>query len=248
MKIRRFNAAGLAQFSQYLNEKKLTATPPPRHLLDDDRYAEIAPVNGDLELQAFNSKFDLGMAVCSTVGRQHVSKLLRDEAVWPWLSLFYSDSTMPNRDGLWFLGDASRHMLGGNKAAWKEYDHYHRHLVRGAVQSVFQFNDLARVLMGKPSEHTKVEEQLLSRKVGSSFAYSRPLIELVHRLYWDGPKGRLKKGAASTNAGSVVRLVNVLRQIDVTYDLSSLSVDQLYALLPAPEFRPDPDGAVRGQA
>lgn len=236
MKIRRFNAAGLAQFGQYLTERKHVEA-PPRHLLDDPRYTEIGPVDGDLEPQAFDNKFDLGIAVCSSITRQHVPKLLRDEAVWPWLSLFYSDSTMPHKNGVWFLGDSSRHMLGANKAAWKEYDHYHRHLVRGAVQSVFQFNDLARVLMGKPSEHTKVEEQLLSRKVGSSFAYSRPLIELIHRLYWDGPKGRLRKGAAGTNAGGVVRLVDVLRQIDVTYDLPSLSVEQLYALLPSPEFR-----------
>lgn len=236
MKIRRFNAAGLAQFARYL-ENKSQHEAPPRYLLEDLRYTESGPVDGELESQAFDSKFDLGMAVCSSVTRQHVPKLLRDDAIWPWLSLFYSDSTMPFRDGAWFLGDASRHMLGGNKAAWKEYDHNHRHLVRGAVQSVFQFSDYARVLMGKPSEHTKVEEQLMSRKVGSSFAYSQSLIELVHRLYWDGPKGRLRKGAASTNAGSVVRLVNVLRQIDVTFDLPSLNADQLYNLLPSPEFK-----------
>lgn len=237
MKIRRFNAAGLERFATYLSEKYQTSQ-PPRDLLEDPRYTEAGPVDVELELQAFDSKFDLGVAICAAVTRPQVPKLLRDDAVWAWVSLFYSDSTMPKKDDRWFLGDRSRHMLGVNKAAWKEYDHYHRHLVRGAVQSVFQFNDYARVLLGGPAQHTKVEEQLLSRKVGASFAYSQPLIEVVHKLYWDGPKGKLRKGAASTGAGSVVRLVEVLRQIDVTYDLPSLTADQLYALLPMPEFRP----------
>lgn len=237
MKLRRFNDAGLARFSEYLSERYQPLA-PPRELLDDPKYTELGPVDADLEMEAYESKFDLGMAICAAVGSAQVSKLFSDDTVWAWLSLFYSDSTMPKKDDGWFIGDRSRHMLGANKAAWKEYDHYHRHLVRGAVQAVFQFNDKARVLLGGSAQHTKVEEQLLSRKVGVSFAYSQPLIEVVHRLFWDGPKGKRRRGAASTGPGSVVRLVDVLRQIDVTYDLPSLSADQLYALLPAPEFRP----------
>lgn len=237
MKLRRFNAAGLERFAAYLAERH-QPLPPPRELLEDHDLTEIFPVNADLDEAVYDSKFDLGMAVCAAVGGDNIQKLLEDVAVWAWLSLFYSESTMPHKEDGWFIGDRSRHMLGANKAAWKEYDHYHRHLVRGAVQTVAQFNDKARVLMGGPAQHTKMEEQLLSRKVGVSFAYSQPLIEVVHRLYWDGPKGKLRRGAASTGPGGVVRLMDVLRQIDVTYDLASLTADQLYALLPAPEFRP----------
>lgn len=240
MRIRRLNSFGLAKFAEYLSQKTQENAPPVA-LLSDPACSEDAQVDGDLEQQVFDSKFDLGMAVCSAVGTKSVPKLLRDDAVWPWLTLFFSESTMPKKDGVWFLGDKSRHILGANKAAWKEYDHHHRHLVRGAVQAVFQFNDRARVLLGKPDQHTKIEEQLLSRKVGMSFAYSEPLIEVVHRLYWDGPKARLRKGTKGTGAGSVVRLVGLLRQIDVTYDLPSLSADQLYQLLPAPEFRSIPE-------
>lgn len=237
MKLRRFTTTGLARFSEYVSERYQSLA-PPRELLEDPGYTEIGPMDADLEPDAYESKFDLGMAICAAVGSAQVPKLLSDDAVWAWLSLFYSDSTMPKKEGVWFIGDRSRHMLGVNKAAWKEYDHYHRHLVRGAVQTVFQFNDKARVLLGKPAQHTKMEEQLLSRKVGVSFAYSQPLIEVVHRLFWDGPKGKLRRGAASTGPGGVVRLMDVLRQIDVTYDLTSLSAEQLYALLPSPEFRP----------
>lgn len=237
MKIRRLKPAGLAALGDYLSQKT-RAEPPPTAMLHDPAYSEDAQIAGDLELLVYDSKFDLGAAVCAAVGAQGVAKLLRDDAVWPWLTLFFSESTMPKRDGEWFLGDRSRHLLGANKAAWKEYDHHHRHLVRGAVQAVYQFKGRARVLLGKPDQHTKIEEQLLSRKVGVSFAYSEPLIEVVHRLYWDGPKGRLRKGAKGTGPGSVVRLVGILRQIDVTHDLPSLTSDRLFDLLPVPEFRP----------
>src|SRR5690606_33027085 len=145
MKIRRFNASGLAKFADYLSQKTRDKAPPVE-LLDDPTYSEDAQVDGDLEQQVFDSTFDLGMAVCSAVGTKTLPKPLRDDAVWSWPSLYFNESTMPRKHRIWFLGDKSRHILGKNKAAWKEYDHHHRHLVRGAVQAVFQFNDRARVL------------------------------------------------------------------------------------------------------
>lgn len=236
MKLRRFNTAGLKKFEEYVLAGNRQVTAPPRDLLEDPAYTE-AFLDVDLDETTYESKFDLGLAVCAAVGPERTKMLLADQAVWPWLSLFYSDSTMPLRKSEYFIGDAQRHLLGG-KTAWSQYNHHHRHLVRGAVQAVAQFGSNARVMLGAPAEHSKLEEQLMSRKVGSGYAYSSSLMEVVNRLYWDGPSQKTKRGAKSTGKGSVVRLVQVLQQLDVTYDVASLDADRLLALLPVPEFRP----------
>jgi len=235
MKLRRFNALGLQKFADYVRAGKRQAAPPPRELLEDATCTELFH-DADLDEQIFESKFDMGLAVCAAVGTDGAKMLLAEHDVWPWLSLFYSESTMPVRKGEYFVGDAQRHLLG-DKTAWSQYNHHHRHLVRGAVQAVAQFGQKARVLLGTPAEHSKLEEQLMSRKVGSGYAYSTSLMDVVNRLYWDGPNQKTKRGAKSTGKGSVVRLVQVLQQLDVTYDVASIDADRLFALLPAPEFR-----------
>lgn len=234
MKIRRFTEEGLERFAAYVSES-WRSEPPPREMLADLALTESF-LDADIEPKAFDSKYELGREILTSIDANDVAKLLNDQAVWPWLSLLYSESTMPIRKGEYFIGDAQRHLLGG-KTSWKRYDHYHRHLVRGAVQAVSQFGHMARVILGRPDQHTKFEEQLMSRKVGASFAYSKALMEVVNRLYWDGAKLKPKRGAKSTGAGSIVRLIQVLQQIDVTFDVASLDADRIYELLPESEFK-----------
>lgn len=239
MKLRRFNTAGMNRFADYVRGGARQSVSPPREILESPVFSEPF-LDVELEEKRYTSKFDLGMDICAVVETAGIKRLMADERVWPWLSLFYADSTMPVRkDGLFFVGDAQRHLLG-DKTVWSQYNHHHRHLVRGAVQAVSQFGTKARVLLGRPDEHSKLEEQLMSRKVGASYAYSESVMDVVNRLYWDGPKLKTKRGAKSTGMGSIVRFVQVLRQLDVTYDVASLDANGLYELLPSPEFRPAP--------
>ena len=64
------------------------------------------------------------------------------------------------------------------------------------------------------------------------------LIEAVNRLHFspDAGGGRPKRGAATrTRPGNVRRLVAVIQQFDLTYDLYAMTSEQILALLP-PEF------------
>jgi hypothetical protein len=57
-------------------------------------------------------------------------------------------------------------------------------------------------------------------------------LETATRLYVDPIAGELRRGAASDGGGAVKRYISVLSQYDLTYDLRSLSVDQLVEMLP----------------
>lgn len=236
--LRRFTAKGLREFVDYLNPQRGDDPgEPPSHLLFDTECSHVSRPRVELsDPVTFDSKFDLGLAICTSLGTERIPRLLEDDMVWPWLSLYYSASTMPFRNGRRFLGDKARHVIGDPLNGWKDYDHAHRHLVRTAVQAVFTFRDRARVLMERPDQHTKLEEQLLSRKAALHFAYSQQLVEVIHLLYWDPEKGRARRGAKSTGAGSIVRLMDVLRQLEVNFDLLGVDSARILDLLPRPEF------------
>jgi hypothetical protein len=191
------------------------------------------PLPFDLEVSPLetDSKYDLGVKILTGMDEKDVPSLLNDTMVWPWLSLYFSPRTMPLRDDKYFIGHQQRHIIT-NAAGWAKYDHGHRHLVRAAVQSVLYFDEFARVLGGKVSEHTKLEEQILSRKSLYPLAYMKNAVEALYRMFWDPKHNRARRGAASTGAGGIIDFVRTISQLDVNYDVVSLDASKLLELLP----------------
>lgn len=231
----RLTEDGEARFRHWVLEGARRGESIPRHLLDDPAATETLSDAFEVEASLFATKFDLGMHICHRAGKERIPDLLGDDRVWPWFSLFYSDITMPEKQGIPFVGDSSRHLVA-RKVEWQNYDHAHRHLVRTAVQAVFYFSQNARVLLGKPHEHTKIEEQVLSRKAEMSIAYNAALVSALSILYWDEKNLQVARGAKSTGSGGIMRLVAVLRQLDVTHDVASLGPLEILDLLPKKEF------------
>lgn len=236
--IRAFTPAGMELFSNYLNlttdgERKTTA-PPPIKLLHDDKFAVDLGV-GKLTKNVFDDKFDLAMHIAQHVGKDALPKLFAEPNVWPWLSLWFWRSTFPFEKGLYTIGARSRHVV--EKIAGRNQDHSHRHLVRGGVVAVSRFGPYARVLLGGASEQTKMEEQVMSRTADLGLAGSVEFVRLLHRLYWDPKKSAVRKGAKGVGKGSIMRVIEVMHHLDVTFDVQSLKAEQLQELLPQPEFK-----------
>ena len=67
------------------------------------------------------------------------------------------------------------------------------------------------------------------------------IVDLAHRLYGDRQTRRLKPGVLGGGRdnqrppGGIVRLLDVLNQLYMTYDVYGMKAEQLLALLP-PEF------------
>lgn len=228
---RRFNQSGLSLFSDYVSSTT-RSEPPPADLLFDGRYTEELPIDLEVSPLPTDSKYDLGQSVLTGVEQDSdVSRLLADPAVWPWLSLYHSSRTMPVRNGARFIGKPHRHLITSS-SDWAKYDHGHRHLVRGAVQCVLYFGIYARVLLADAGSASKAEENILSRKSGYPLAYMRNAVEAYYDIHYDADAGRARRGANSTGRGGIIHFVRCLAQLDVNYDVVSLSAAKLLELLP----------------
>jgi len=232
--IRKFTEAGMKKFEEYLQSGPFARKAPPVELLDDDNFATTLGL-GEVTVKPFKQKFDMGMSVLSDLGPDNVAQLFNEPNVWPWLSLLFHESTMPKKGDGWFVGAMSRHVRG--KVKDRKQDQAHRHLVHGAVFNVHRFGSAARVLMEGPHQQAKIEENIMSRRRELPLAGSPEVIKALHKLYWDPAKGgRVRKGAKGEGPGGIIRFIDVMRQLDATYDVISMPAERITDLLPQAEF------------
>lgn len=236
--IRAFTPEGMKQFANYLDEQtdgaRRTAKAPPAELLHDDKFAKPTEF-GKLSKNVFEQKFDMAMYLAANAGEENLRKMLGIPEIWPWLSLYFWRSVFPFEKGHYTIGARSRHVV--EKIAGRNQDHSHRHLVRGGVVAVTRFGPHARVLLGKASEQTKMEEQVMSRTADLGLAGSPEFVRFLHRQYWDSKKGEVRKGAKGTGKGSIIRVIEIMQHLDVTFDVQSLVAEQIELLLPQAEFK-----------
>jgi hypothetical protein len=116
------------------------------------------------------------------------------------------------------------------------YRAFYRHLLAGPftlyrahARAIANARALLVQPLHKPGEFV---EQLASRP---ELATSPAIVGAATLLYLDPKKGALKRGAGGSGAGSPRRFAAVVAQFDVTYDLFTLTPEQLAAILP-PEF------------
>lgn len=233
--LRTFTKDGLEVFRSWLdraeNTKRRTSEPPPTAILFDDQYSLRLGLGGALVQRRFDRKYDLGMEICRALGRENAEKIINVPNVWAWLSLFFSESTFPqDKEGRWFTGERSRHLV--QTIQGRKQDQSHRHLVKSAVTNVLRFGEFAVVLMGSEIGQSKIEEQVMSRRVDPPLAHHKEFVKALHRLYWDAEDNDLKSGARGEGPGSVMHMIDLLTQFDLTFDISSLEADDFMRLLP----------------
>lgn len=237
--IRRFNAKGLAEVETRIAAlaKEAASVSDLVDLLWNDELTEIACSGVSIPVSVFDpkaGKYDLGRAIVDALDERMVRQLLADEGVWPWLSIVFSGSIFPEKKGVAYVGKLSRHLIstvGGRSSKAS-----HRHLVRGAVNAVFRFGEQARGLMAGPSEHTTYEEQIMSRTERTQLAGSTEFVRLVNVLYFDPAKGKHKPNAAKGKTGSMMRLIDLVGQLETNYDVAAMSAEEMIGILPKREF------------
>jgi hypothetical protein len=235
--LRAFTKEGLEVFRSWLDRaennvpKRRTAEPPPTEILLDDRYSRSVGFGGALVQRPFGRKYDLGMEVCRALGRENAEKIINMANVWAWLSLFFYETTFPkDKEGRSFTGERSRHIV--QTIQGRKQDQSHRHLVKSAVTNVLRFGEFSVVLMGNEIGQSKIEEQVMSRRVDQPLAYHKEFVKTLYRLYWDSEADDLKTGARGEGAGSIMHMIDLLTQFDFTFDISSLEAEDFMRLLP----------------
>jgi len=157
--------------------------------------------------------------------------ILNNPRVWSWLTLFWFDNLCPvESDGSRKVRETSRYVCSSH------YTDYYRHLVAASWDIYYLHREKSRLFLWTSLYiHNDFIEQLASRQ---NIITNKALIEVFDRLYWDLKSDRPKSGAQSRDRlGNFRRLQSFIQQVELTYDLHAMSVEEIIALLPS-EYDP----------
>lgn len=231
MDVRRLTDRGVEAFRNYLSDlRRDPSLAPPRPLLTDPATA-TAVGGGRVEEREFQTRLDLAQYLDSALAGIESEAMEADVHLWSWLSIFFFDQVCPaGKDGARRPGRDYRHILEPG------YPYGHRHLLAGAylVYSVYGLDEgPAGLLLGTPpGVESKIYHELAVRL---NLITNQGVMEAAFRLYHDPETARPKHGAEGRRdvPGSLHRFIAVVQQLDVTYDLYSMSGEEILGLLPA---------------
>lgn len=235
MLLSRLNDKGIRSFRHLLESARQgmpVETPLP--ILTEPELVAIVPNAVEFEVKVFQSRLELAGFVDQLLAAGGVDDDLNDIGLWAWLGAVFLDTTCaPNADGKRQPGKDYRHIPS---SSWRDF---YRHLIRGPVRILRLFKDDPKaasiVLCQKPDSPGDFVEQLASRQERIT---NPAIIAAANILYFDTERSKPKRGAAPNwhKPGTLRRFGDVLDQLDLTYDLYSMSANDLIGLLPG-EFR-----------
>lgn len=203
----------------------------------------VASVEVDPEVEIddkriFANRFEMAQYLTERMQNFERTALMNNIGLWSWLGLLYFDQLAPrDEDGIRKLGEEARYVLTTARRA-------HRHLIAGAFKIYDLAGENARTILHvKPSTHGDFAEQLSGRQ---ELITNKGLISLVDQLYFDPKKKQPRRGATNRKKpGTLRRLIDVLQQLDLTYDIYGMEPAEFLPLLPKEfdRFRPE-KGAV----
>lgn len=229
MRLRRLQNEGIEQFEDYLST--LTTEYPddfPEDLLQDPALARLVEPNIDVETIGFETRFDVGEYLFRKL--DGILNIDTDKKLWTWLALFYFRELCPE--------DTFGRRKPNEMARWileiANFRTYYRHLLSGPFNIYRAYRDepdaALALLCTRPDQISDVVEQLSSRQ---ELVTNRSVVRAATHLYVDKASGKLKTHAPGKGPGSARRLADVVNQFDLTYDLYSMTTDEILDTLPA---------------
>lgn len=228
--LRALNAEGIARFRDYLALiRKGAAYEGSPALLFVEQFSQPLPGNLQIERRRFANRLELARyvtTVLNPLGRVSAA----DEGLWSWLALFWFDQLAPEEKDGRRRPREDYHYIP-ERRGWTA----NRHLVAAAWSIYRMHGETSRILLyPPPHEHGGFLYTLGHRQ---DLMTNRAVIAAVDRLYWDENAGRPKRGAGTASQpGSLRRLMTVLDQLEVNYDLYGMDADTIIEMLPR-EFR-----------
>ncbi|GAB4373677.1 MAG: hypothetical protein Kow0062_10970 [Acidobacteriota bacterium] len=225
--VRRLTKHGIARFREYLEALRSgSRDEPPLHLLADPRASEPRENDATVEPREFATRLEFARYLAGVFAEEDAALLGEDVGLWSWLSLFWFEQVCPRRpDGTRAPGRDYRHVLEPG------FRYGHRHLLAGPFLVYRICNEDAPLLLSSPLHRENAfHHELASRQA----LLSNPsIIRAVHLLYRDERTGRPRRGAyGKGKPGTLRRFVDVIQQLDLNYDLYSMSAEAIVDLLP----------------
>lgn len=229
--LRKLNTRGIAAFRDYLRTIRAGSEfqANPALLYVDETSTALQP-RVEISQKKFASKLDAAVYLANVLRPLESPSLATDAGLWAWLALFYFDQLSPvgtdgrrrPREDYHYVPDEGRWM-------------YERHLLAGPWRLYRMHGERSRILLHpRVHQHGRFVYDLGYKR---DLLTNRGLVEAIDMLYWSPRTKRPKRGATTaTRPGSLRRLISVLQQFDLTYDLYGMRASEILALLPA-EFQ-----------
>lgn len=231
MQLRRLTPLGIQSFEAWLSGLRAGETSEaPMHLLQPGATSEALSFSFDVEGCAFADRSEMGIWLARELSA-HQGAILYDTGFWSALALAWIDHICPKgTGGRRTSGENARYVLESRRRAY-------RHLVWASWWAMNTYGDDGRYLL-VPSQAAQSSldfggGEVMGQIAANQMTTASPsVIQLGRMLYAAPDTGRQRKGSSGKGAGSPRRFVQVLRQLEITYDFSSMPADALAAMLP----------------
>lgn len=253
--VRELTAEGISAAKAYLSALRQDDRAPFQDvLLTDARYAARVTPEVYVERRRFANRREAGAYLAGQLAPLGEARVADNAPLWSWLGMFYFHQVVRigangnprlgrNPDVAYVIDPdetgrgSRRHFAHRLLLSWEIYTRHGETAWYLLDEPVISLSHLADRLVGAPE---------MFRSVG--------IVDLAHRLYANPQTRELKPGLLGGGgnqrpAGGVVRLLDVLNQLYMTYDVYGMTAEQLLGLLP-PEFdrfRPDTMPVTAGQ-
>lgn len=230
MRARRFTEQGLVRFAEYVDRARssrkagLDVDPVPVDLLSDDSLSESTEWELPPGEPVFDTKFAIGQFVSGIVPDAEYEHVRADAGFWSWLAARYFDQITGGRTKV----KERRAYVAG-----LSFQEFYRHLILGPYYLYFTARDEpARVRVLLYDDPTTMNEVMVQFGSYQTLMQNKELQAVIQRLYFDESRQRIKRGAGGKGAGTPRRLMDFLRQIELNYDLGSITADRFWRMLP----------------
>jgi len=181
------------------------------------------------ENKVFQFRFEMGKYLHNQLSNDSKEIVPNNIGLWTWISaLYFKQLLEPTKNHKFILRSGYRYIFKN------EPRRFYRHLVftpfdiyRARGKSIAKF-----FLSVAPYYSGDLIEQLYSR--ATYFMQIPSLVEVALELYMDPETHKLKAGiTAKDKPGGAIRLaMQVAQQLSMTYDISSMSKDEILNILP----------------
>lgn len=244
MELRRFTQKGIETFREALAIcREDPKSDISLDLLTSRELTDVYPSKLSVDLKGFVTKRDAAVYLNKLFGGLSKQDLLNDAGLWSWLSLFYFDVVCPKQSGERKIRNDYTYIFEP-----KSIRHFYRHLLFVSWRILDIAPTHNRLLLDSSiSSLDKFTSEVVKRLYLTRIPC---FFEVLDRLYWDESIGRARPGVtnfAKVTAGNLAHRLPVrIRQLEKTYDLHSLTADQLIELL-GEEFQFDTSNAKKIQ-
>lgn len=230
MKARRFTEIGLQVFAEFIqtaranHKARLPVDPVPGSLLSGSEFTELTDYELPDETQSFPDKLSIGLLFTRVIpfGRNDEARI--DVGLWSWFAAKYFDQITSNRKKI----KEERAYL-----ASISFQDFYRHLILGPYYLFFiSQDDPERVRVLLYDEPTTMNEVMVQFGSYQTLMQNKELQSLIQKLYYDVANKRIKRGAGGKEAGTPRRLMDFFRQIELNYDLGSITEARFWEMLP----------------